>query len=69
MMAINFMGPDFLLHSKATAMLQTPELSARNLMCKMNVKAVCTTDDPAACLWNFERLGCSEMRSLRLGQR
>lgn len=31
----------------ATDLLRTPEFSARNLMRKMNVKAVCTTDDPA----------------------
>lgn len=30
-----------------TAKLRTPEFSARNLMRRMNVKAVCTTDDPA----------------------
>ncbi|MCK4565295.1 MAG: glucuronate isomerase, partial [Verrucomicrobia bacterium] len=30
-----------------TALLRTPEFSARNLMRKMNVKLVCTTDDPA----------------------
>ncbi|HNX52522.1 MAG TPA: glucuronate isomerase [Pontiellaceae bacterium] len=30
----------------ATAQLRTPEFSARNLMRKMNVKLVCTTDDP-----------------------
>lgn len=29
-----------------TAKLRTPEFSARNLMRKMNVKLVCTTDDP-----------------------
>ncbi len=29
-----------------TAQLRTPAFSARNLMRKMNVKAVCTTDDP-----------------------
>ncbi len=29
-----------------TQMLRTPEFSARNLMRKMNVKLVCTTDDP-----------------------
>ena len=29
-----------------TAKLRTPEFSARNLMLKMNVKLVCTTDDP-----------------------
>jgi glucuronate isomerase len=30
-----------------TAMLRTPEFSARSLMRKMNVRVVCTTDDPA----------------------
>lgn len=47
-------GIDTLLNSQtadkifdeAAAMLRTPEFSARNLMRKMNVKAVCTTDDP-----------------------
>ncbi len=29
-----------------TAKLRTPEFSSRNLMLKMNVKLVCTTDDP-----------------------
>ena len=30
----------------ATAKLQTTEYSVRNLLRKMNVKVVCTTDDP-----------------------
>ena len=34
------------IFENATAQLRTPEFSARNLMSKMNVKLVCTTDDP-----------------------
>ncbi len=34
------------IFDRCTALLRTPEYSARNLMRKMNVKLVCTTDDP-----------------------
>src|SRR5574344_312268 len=34
------------IYDKASAMLRTPEYSVRNIMRKMNVKVVCTTDDP-----------------------
>ena len=34
------------IYDECTAKLQTPEFSARNLMRGMNVKLVCTTDDP-----------------------
>ena len=34
------------IFEECTAKLRTPEFSARNLMRKMNVKLVCTTDDP-----------------------
>ncbi|VGO23106.1 glucuronate isomerase [Pontiella sulfatireligans] len=34
------------IYEECTAKLRTPEFSARNLMRKMNVKLVCTTDDP-----------------------
>ena len=34
------------IYDACTAMLRTPEYSARNLMRRMNVKLVCTTDDP-----------------------
>ncbi|NDP21415.1 MAG: glucuronate isomerase [Paludibacter sp.] len=34
------------IYDECTAKLQTPEYSARNLMRKYNVEAVCTTDDP-----------------------
>ena len=35
------------IYDTCSAMLKTPEFSARSLMRKMKVKAVCTTDDPA----------------------
>jgi len=34
------------IYEACTAKLQTPEFSVRNLLRKMNVKLVCTTDDP-----------------------
>ncbi len=34
------------IYDECTAKLQTPEYSARNIMRKYNVEAVCTTDDP-----------------------
>jgi len=34
------------IYEECTAKLQTPEYSARNLMRKYNVEAICTTDDP-----------------------
>jgi glucuronate isomerase len=34
------------IYGKCSEMINTPEFSARNMMRKMNVKAVCTTDDP-----------------------
>lgn len=34
------------IFDQATALLQTPEYSVRNLMRKMKVEVVCTTDDP-----------------------
>lgn len=34
------------IYEDCTAKLQTPEYSVRNLLRKMNVKTVCTTDDP-----------------------
>lgn len=39
-----------------TAKLRTPGFSARNLMRKMNVKLVCTTDDPVDSLEHHKRL-------------
>ncbi len=34
------------IYEKSSEMLNSPEFSTRNIMRKMNVKAVCTTDDP-----------------------
>ena len=34
------------IYEECTAKLQTPEYSVKNLLRKMNVKTVCTTDDP-----------------------
>ncbi|MCY7351805.1 MAG: glucuronate isomerase, partial [Cytophagaceae bacterium] len=34
------------IYDEASALLQTPEYSVRNLLRKMNVKVICTTDDP-----------------------
>lgn len=34
------------IYDECTAMLRTPEYSARNLLKKYNVEALCTTDDP-----------------------
>ncbi len=42
-----------------TAMLRTPEFSARNLMRKMNVKLVCTTDDPVDSLEYHKQIAAS----------
>ena len=38
------------IYDHCTALLQTPEYSARGLMKKYNVQAVCTTDDPISSL-------------------
>jgi len=43
------------IYDECSAKLQTPEFSVRNLLRKMNVKLVCTTDDPADSL-EFHRL-------------
>lgn len=42
-----------------TAKLRTPEFSARNLMLKMNVKLVCTTDDPIDSLEYHKQIAAS----------
>lgn len=34
------------IYDECTALLNTPEYSVRNLLLKMNVKVLCTTDDP-----------------------
>jgi glucuronate isomerase len=44
------------IYEECTAKLQTPEYSARNLMRKYKVKAVCTTDDPVDSLEHHSKI-------------
>lgn len=44
------------IYEKCSAMLRTPEFSVRNIMRKMNVKAVCTTDDPVDSLEHHKKI-------------
>jgi len=44
------------IYSECSAKLQSPEYSVRNLLRKMNVKLVCTTDDPVDSLVNHQQL-------------
>ncbi len=44
------------IYEECTAKLQTPEYSVRNLLRKMNVRLVCTTDDPVDTLEHHRRL-------------
>lgn len=44
------------IYDESTAKLRTPEYSVKNLLRKMNVKAVCTTDDPVDSLEYHIRL-------------
>lgn len=44
------------IYDKATALLQTPEYSVRNLLRRMNVKVICTTDDPSDNLEHHQKL-------------
>ncbi len=44
------------IYDECTAKLQTPEYSVRNLLHKMNVKLVCTTDDPVDDLAQHQQL-------------
>jgi glucuronate isomerase len=44
------------IYEECSAKLQTPEYSVRNLMRKMNVKVVCTTDDPIDSLEHHQKL-------------
>ncbi|MFT3980598.1 MAG: glucuronate isomerase [Ferruginibacter sp.] len=44
------------IYEKCSALLRTPEYSVRNLLRKMNVKVVCTTDDPADNLEHHQKL-------------
>src|SRR5438045_3859014 len=44
------------IYDECTAKLQTPEYSVRNLLSKMNVKLVCTTDDPVDSLEYHQKI-------------
>jgi len=44
------------IYEEATAKLLTPEYSVRNLLRKMNVKVVCTTDDPVDTLEHHQKV-------------
>lgn len=44
------------IYDKCTAKLQTPEYSVRNLLRRMNVKVVCTTDDPTDSLEHHQKV-------------
>ena len=44
------------IYEEATAKLMTPEFSVRNLLRKMNVKVLCTTDDPIDSLEHHKKI-------------
>lgn len=44
------------IYKECSARLQTPEYSVRNLLRKMNVKVVCTTDDPIDHLEHHQKI-------------
>ena len=45
-----------LVYEKSSEMLNSPAFSTRNMMRKMNVKAVCTTDDPLDSLEHHKKI-------------
>jgi glucuronate isomerase len=44
------------IYDEASAKLKTPEYSVRNLLRKMNVKVLCTTDDPVDTLEHHKKI-------------
>src|ERR1044071_6939343 len=44
------------IYEECTAKLKTPEYSVRNLLRRMNVKVVCTTDDPTDSLEHHQKI-------------
>ncbi|TXK49126.1 glucuronate isomerase [Pontibacter qinzhouensis] len=44
------------IYDSCTAMLQTDEFSVRGILKKMNVKVICTTDDPADSLEHHQKI-------------
>lgn len=53
------------IYDECAAKLQTPEYSVRGLLAKMNVEAVCTTDDPLDSL-NFHQQLANEGVALKM---
>jgi glucuronate isomerase len=51
------------IYEEASAKLQTPDFSVRNLLRKMNVKVVCTTDDPLDSLEHHQKVKKMILRS------
>ncbi|HEY5621899.1 MAG TPA: glucuronate isomerase, partial [Pontiella sp.] len=49
------------IYERCTAQLRTPEFSARNLMRRMNVKLVCTTDDPIDSLEYHRQIAADDL--------
>jgi glucuronate isomerase len=54
---LNPESADF-IYDKSSEMLKSPAFSTRNMMRKMNVKAVCTTDDPLDSLEHHMKIAC-----------
>jgi glucuronate isomerase len=54
----DLLGPDTAreIYDECTAKLQTPDYSVRNLLRKMNVRLICTTDDPVDDLKQHQQL-------------
>lgn len=52
------LGPDTAkeIYDKCSAMLQTPEFSVRSILRKMNVKLICTTEDPLDSLQHHKKI-------------
>lgn len=48
------------IYDEATALLQTKAYSVRGLLTKMNVKTLCTTDDPIDCLEYHQQIAASD---------
>ena len=44
------------IYDKSSELISSPEFSTRNMMRKMNVKAVCTTDDPLDSLEHHQKI-------------
>ncbi|MFL5787183.1 MAG: glucuronate isomerase, partial [Flavisolibacter sp.] len=44
------------IYEKCNALIRTPDFSVRNLIRKMNVKVICTTDDPVDSLIHHKKL-------------